>query len=242
MDERAVVVRCVAGISPVTRAGGPVARSGRVTGREAVIRPRHRARRRGHQARRRGHRARPVQMAGTWLWVAAVKGRTALWAPGGVRRPDGRPGLQCLDHPDQIAERQPESPRAAVALPDAEHRDRAVGVPAQPHAPGFAPDIEEDLSFAWQGNGIRLRHAAYRRPGCAGCLANERHWSAQSSGIGLFTGSRNDAGGSWRSCFDPPRPAGPTAGQGIACPASPGYCRAPNRASLVILAVRACAR
>jgi hypothetical protein len=114
----------------------------------------------------------PVRAIGKARWAAR-------WLEIGVPRPRAR--LQRLDHPGQIVERQPESACAATGLPDAENGDPAVRVPAEPHAPGISPDVEEDLSLSWQRNGIRLGHAAYRRPARAGCPANELHWPANVS-------------------------------------------------------------
>src|SRR5215472_1851346 len=76
-----------------------------------------------------------------------------------------RARLKRPDHPVKLTKGQPEGSGASVALPDAEHGYGAVGVPAQPHASGFSPDVEEDLALARQRNGIRLGHGAYRRPG-----------------------------------------------------------------------------
>ncbi len=80
------------------------------------------------------------------------------------REPPLRAALQGLDHPGQVIDRQPESPGAHAALPDAEDRYPGVGVPAQPHTPGIAPDVEEDLTEARQRRCVGRGHEAYGGP------------------------------------------------------------------------------
>jgi hypothetical protein len=75
--------------------------------------------------------------------------------------PPLRAALQGLNHPRQIVDRQPEGTGASAALPDAENRYSSVGIPAQPHTPGVAPDVEKDLAEARQRRCVGRGHEAY---------------------------------------------------------------------------------
>jgi hypothetical protein len=107
--------------------------------------------------------ARIVGITGPATWIPAVRARSF---------PRARAGLQDSDHPLEVGEWQPERAGAPVALPDAENRHPAVGVPTEPHGPGITAHIEEDLAFARQRNGIWLRHLPIVSLVQSGCLAN----------------------------------------------------------------------
>ena len=86
--------------------------------------------------------------------------------------PRSRAGLQDSHHPLKVGKWQPERTGAPVALPDAENRDPAVGIPAEPHGSRITAHIEEDLAFARQRNDIWLRHLPIVSLVRSGCLAN----------------------------------------------------------------------
>jgi hypothetical protein len=71
-----------------------------------------------------------------------------------------RSALEDLDHPAQITHGQAECAGAHAALPDAEDRHVGVGVPAEPHSPGVAPDVEKHLAEARQRRCIGGGHEA----------------------------------------------------------------------------------
>ena len=70
-------------------------------------------------------------------------------------------------------ERQPEGAGAPSARPHAEDRYPSVGVPAQPHTPGIAPDVEEDLTEARQRRCVGRGHDAYGGPNYEICPVND---------------------------------------------------------------------
>ncbi len=87
--------------------------------------------------------------------------------PGGGREPGALPvraSLQRLDHSGQIVNGQAEGAGAHPALPDAQDRDSGIRVPAEPHAPRAAPDVEENFAEPGQRGRIRCRHGPHGYP------------------------------------------------------------------------------
>jgi hypothetical protein len=84
-----------------------------------------------------------------------------------------RASLEDLDHAPEISDGQPERPGAHSGLPDAEDRYSGIGVPAQPHAPRVASDIEEDLAEARQRRCVGHGYEAYRDTKRATCRLDD---------------------------------------------------------------------
>jgi hypothetical protein len=87
--------------------------------------------------------------------------------PGRGRGPGALPvraSLQRLDHSGQIVNGQAEGAGAHPALPDAQDGDSGIRVPAEPHAPRAAPDVEENFAEPGQRGRIRCRHGPHGYP------------------------------------------------------------------------------
>src|SRR6185437_6387817 len=88
-------------------------------------------------------------------------GAAVLRRGGPVAVRGGRARLKRGDQAGYIAHGKAEAPGAGAALPDAEHRHAGVGIPADPQAPGRAPDVEEHFTETWQRSWFRRRHGAH---------------------------------------------------------------------------------
>jgi hypothetical protein len=109
-----------------------------------------------HLAGHRGHRAHLCR------GVAGRVGERLARCPA---VPSGllsvRATLQRLHHSRQVGDGEPEGAGAHPALPDAQDRHSGVRVPAEPHAAGIAPYVEENLAQTGQRGSIRCGHGAH---------------------------------------------------------------------------------
>jgi len=154
----------IAGVR-VAAAMGPASQRADASSCHRRLRSRRRHRETGAVSRgpagRRGRR--PAANAIPLKWPLSGHRRWFGVTMGAMSASDAAP-LQCLDHSGQIVDGQPESTCAHPALPDAQDCHSSVRVPAEPHAPRVAPDVEENLAEPGQRGRIRCRHGPHRYP------------------------------------------------------------------------------
>ena len=152
----------VAGLIAVTASGRQGAgrsaaehhRAGRIVGAQGAEITRHRA---GEisltaeitTAPVTGQRREPRVGRGTGK-LARVAARVPRVGVAGVHA-----ALQGVDQPGQFLLGQPERTGTGPSLPDAEHRDPGIRIPAQAHAAGAAAHVEENLAEPGQGRCVR---------------------------------------------------------------------------------------
>jgi hypothetical protein len=105
-----------------------------------------------------GHRAHRAHLR------RGVAGRVGKRLARCLAVPSGLPvraALQRLHHSWQVGNGEPEGAGAHPALPDAQDRHSGVRVPAEPHAAGIAPYVEENLAQTGQRGSIRCGHGAH---------------------------------------------------------------------------------